>query len=128
MKEELNLRYCPTQLVQCRNKHLLDEKKSYVALMFIDMFLQKEDFYIVCLDESSIRYDLHPSKTWAHRDISSRQVKKKHHEGLTTRDLYLAADMNEIKDCVDYGAFVKPLINKKDIDSLSTKKTSTLER
>ena len=40
MKEELHLGYRPTRLVHCRNKHLLDEKKSYVALMFIDMFLQ----------------------------------------------------------------------------------------
>jgi hypothetical protein len=39
MKKELNLKYCATQLVHCRNKHLLDEKKRYVALMFIDMFL-----------------------------------------------------------------------------------------
>ena len=63
MREQLNLHHVRTNFnVVCFSDPLLDEERQWVARLIAQLL--NDQVEIVCIDESSFRYDLSSGKGW----------------------------------------------------------------
>jgi hypothetical protein len=73
-KKQLGLRYVTCQIRKGPAEEETREKKRYNAYLFGDFLLDPENYYVVCMDESSITNDIRPRKLWQEVERKSNQA------------------------------------------------------